>query len=231
MKTDFARRWHLLWRFDSVFGAVPSPFPPGISTYFNYQESRNKELDLTTQRLKQLESAIMNDENYNDILNETRDNFNMNHMASEPFKLSKTDMKSIKVKTKDSRIPAASHLQAKTLGGERLKEPRAEVRRKSDGSLKKGKKNRGSGSASSEIKSNQNQKGSLSMSGDELERRSNADEAAMPPSNPKNSREGSPGKQPPVELVKVWSTEKEPSQKNLTDQDFDDDDLNVDNLQ
>ena len=68
-----------------------------ISTYFNFQETRNKQLNVTTERLSQLESAIMEkldsnnssatekDKNhYVEILSESRDNFNS---ASEPLKM------------------------------------------------------------------------------------------------------------------------------------------------
>lgn len=60
-----------------------------ISTYFNFQETRNKQLDLTQERLHQLESAIMekydSGDKYVEILQESRDNFNS---ASEPLKMS-----------------------------------------------------------------------------------------------------------------------------------------------
>lgn len=57
-----------------------------ISSYFNFQEKRNKELMMTMEKLSQLEAAIMNnqDENMQDLLNETRDNFNT--QANEPIR-------------------------------------------------------------------------------------------------------------------------------------------------
>jgi len=170
-----------------------------ISSYFNFQESRNKELDLCTQRLKQLESAIMNEENRDEIqnvLNETRDNFNTH--ASEPMKMYKnvkgnrnSPSPTEGVTKETSRIPVKSVVTS----DKSVRSKREKIQSEELPLRREKRRSRGS-------------QGSLSGL-------SEPDE--LPKTEPK---------QQPVELVKVWSTDKDEN-----DNDWNNDELDVDQLQ